>query len=1168
MKALSTPLMEIAGLEELYQKRFTRAGYTHISGCISSQKTHMVYGLSDGFDIKIIVLSSEEKAKQWVDEWSSLEARSNKDALSESQSNLSSHDYFVSPRSNTLFYPAKDLLFFHTDVQADVLYAQRLEVYRALLERQAKGKVDDAACRSNRSSDVENAQMLPESSLTIVTTADVFLESLPPLPAFEERIIRIEADGSIDLTTIQQQLVKIGFERVSQVEAPGEMAVRGGILDIYPIGYENPVRIELWGDEIDSIRFFSVDNQRSLEALVEETLLIYPAKEEMAEEKARSSFAQYLTQSKAKIWMILDEPTRLLEALDATYDEYEQAIEGREESGILAPEDRYEVFTPKQVIKTLQSFTGLLLTALDAPLKEFPASESVYVQAQGVSPYHNSFDMLTKDLRRYKREGYRVVLVSPSVSRAKRLAVDLLDYEVHSFYSEDLEREVKPSEVMVCLGQLAGGYAYPMIKYVVIAESDIFGTRKKRKRKRTLSGERIQDFTNLKIGDYVVHENHGLGVYQGIEQIVSDKITKDYIKISYADGGNLYVLATQLDLIQKYASSDAKPPKLNKLGTVAWSKTKASVKAAVDIIAQDLVELYAHRQDGSGHAFGPDTVWQKEFEELFPFEETPDQLDAIADTKKDMESNKIMDRLVCGDVGYGKTEVAIRAAFKAVSDGKQVVYLCPTTILAQQHFHTFVQRMRDYPVRIDLLCRFRTATQIANTLKDVKKGQVDILIGTHRVLSKDVSFKDLGLLIIDEEQRFGVRHKEKIKQMKESIDVLTLTATPIPRTLHMSLIGVRDLSVLEEAPQDRLPIQTYIMEYQEEMVREAIARELSRGGQVYYVYNRVSDIADVAGRIQKMVPEANVAFAHGQMGERHLENIMMDFVQGDLDVLVSTTIVETGLDISNANTMIIHDADRFGLSQLYQLRGRIGRSNRLAYAFLLYRRGKLLAEVAEKRLSAIREFSDLGSGVKIAMRDLEIRGAGNLLGEAQSGHMAAVGYDMYCKMLNLAVKEVRGEHSEEAFETSIDLNLDAYIPDSYIRNATQKLDVYKRIAAIANEEEMDEMLEELIDRFGNIPKQAHLLLRIAAIKALAHDVYITSITQKGAAIHLELYEKAALDPAKFPLLLSKYPSSLRFQNAKVPYFRFELLGDKNKQKDDDVLNALKTLFEDMKQGLL
>ena len=630
-------------------------------------------------------------------------------------------------------------------------------------------------------------------------------------------------------------------------------------------------------------------------------------------------------------------------------------------------------------------------------------------------------------------------------------------------------------------------------------------------------------------------------------------------------GGVLYIPVAQMDLIQKYAGADAKKPRLNKLGTIQWGKTKSQVKKAVQIVAKDLVELYAVRQQSEGFVYGPDTVWQKEFEEMFPFEETDDQLQAIEDTKHDMESKKIMDRLICGDVGYGKTEIAIRAAFKAVQEGKQVVCLVPTTILAQQHYNTFVQRLKEFPVRIDLLCRFRSAAEQKKTIEDTKKGFVDILVGTHRVLSKDVVFKDLGLLIIDEEQRFGVTHKEKIKKLKENIDVLTLTATPIPRTLHMSLIGIRDMSVLEEAPNERMPIQTYVMEYNDEMVREAITRELARDGQVYYVYNRVNDIADVAGRIQGLVPDANVAFAHGQMKERELEDIMYDFINGDIDVLVSTTIIETGLDIPNANTMIIQDADRFGLSQLYQLRGRVGRSNRMAYAFLLYQRDKLLKEVAEKRLSAIREFTDLGSGIKIAMRDLEIRGAGNLLGEAQSGHMEAVGYDLYCKMLNEAVRQLKGGPEAETFTTLIDLNVDAYIPEYYIKNEYQKLDIYKRIAAIESEEELEDMTEELIDRFGDIPKKVQQLLVIASLKSLAHSVYVTAIEQKGEEIRFTMYEKAKIDPSGIPKFLDSYKNDLIFRAEEPPYFLYCRKGRNKKSNTENVLDTVRRILEDLKK---
>ena len=953
----------------------------------------------------------------------------------------------------------------------------------------------------------------------------------------------------------------LGYERESQIEGPGQFAVRGGILDVYPLTEEIPVRIELWGDEIDSIRSFDVESQRSVENM--EQVVIYPATENVEKEEQAVSFAEYFPKEKSLFFF--DEPVRLQETLEAVEKEYFHSFESRKNAGMTEEADEIRVFQTKEIIEKFNTRYGIGLTTLETRCGGFKVRDVYSIQAAGVNPYNNSFEMLTQDLKKLKRQGYRVILVSGSRTRAKRLAEDLRDYDLSSFYSEDMVRTVRPGEIMVVYGCVAEGYEYPMLKFMVISESDIFGKRKKKRRRKVYEGQKIQEFAELKPGDYVVHENHGLGVYQGIEKVEVDKVTRDYMKISYADGGILYILATQMDLIQKYAGADAKPPKLNKLGTPQWNKTKSQVKKAVQVIAQDLVELYAVRQQTEGFVYSPDTVWQKEFEEMFPFEETEDQLRAIEDTKKDMESTKVMDRLICGDVGYGKTEVAIRAAFKAVQDGKQVVYLVPTTILAQQHYNTFIQRLKDFPVRIDLLCRFRTPAQQKKTIEDLKKGLVDIVIGTHRVLSKDVTYKDLGLLIIDEEQRFGVTHKEKIKKMRENIDVLTLTATPIPRTLHMSLIGIRDMSVLEEAPMDRMPIQTYVMEFNDEMIREAIERELSRGGQVYYVYNRVEDIADVAGRVQKLVPGASVSFAHGQMSERELEDIMYDFINGEIDVLVSTTIIETGLDIANANTMIIQDADRFGLSQLYQLRGRVGRSSRMAYAFLLYRRDKLLKEVAEKRLAAIREFTDLGSGIKIAMRDLEIRGAGNLLGEAQSGHMAAVGYDLYCKMLNEAVKELKGEKEEDQFTTTMDLNIDAFIPESYIKNEYQKLDIYKRIAAITTEEEMDDMTEELIDRFGDIPKKVQQLLHIAALKSLAHAAYVTAVEQKGSDFKFTLYEKAKLDPQKIPGLLQRYGNKLVFRAEEPPYFFYQKKGRSGKETGEDTIQLLRKILEDIRE---
>lgn len=1115
MKALFAPLTELADYKEILRNRKKGYGLIQIAGCVNSQKTHLMYALGDGCRYKLIVFSSDEKAKRAYEEYHFLE-------------------------ENTYYYPAKDLLFYHADIKGKYLQSQRMEVIRAILE-----------CGS-------------DEELTVVTTMDAFLDGLPPLAEIADHTLHLQSGGSLDFSKLQVQLTGMGYVREVQIESPGQFAVRGGILDIYPLTEELPVRIELWGYEIDSIRTFDVESQRSIENL--EKIEIYPAVELHNRNWKQVSFLEYFPAEETLL--LLDEPVRLIEQAEETEQEYLESQKNREEAGMEEEEAELIVFSVDRIVDRMNQYHGIGFTTLESKCGGFQLRQTYSIQTKGVNPYNNSFEMLTRDLKRLKRSGYRVVLLSGSRTRARRLAEDLRDYDLCSFYSEDMEREVQSGEILVAYGHVAEGYEYPMLKFMVISETDIFGRQKKKKRRKSYEGQKIQNFSDLKVGDYVVHENHGLGIYQGIEKIQVDKVTKDYMKISYADGGNLYILATQLDLIQKYAGGDAKKPRLNKLGTSQWTKTKSQVQSAVKLVAKDLVDLYAARQQADGYVYEPDTVWQKEFEEMFPFEETEDQLQAIEDTKRDMESHKIMDRLICGDVGYGKTEIAIRAAFKAVQEGKQVVYLVPTTILAQQHYNTFVQRMKDFPVRIDLLCRFRTSAEQKKTVEDLKKGLVDIVIGTHRVLSKDVEYKDLGLLIIDEEQRFGVTHKEKIKKLRENVDVLTLTATPIPRTLHMSLIGIRDMSVLEEAPMDRMPIQTYVMEYNDEMVREAIERELARDGQVYYVYNRVSDIADVAGRVQQLVPDAVVSYAHGQMNERQLENIMYDFINGDIDVLVSTTIIETGLDISNANTMIIHDADRLGLSQLYQLRGRVGRSNRMAYAFLLYRRDKMLREVAEKRLAAIREFTDLGSGFKIAMRDLEIRGAGNLLGAEQHGHMEAVGYDLYCKMLGEAVKREKGELDEDdVFTTTMDLNMDAYIPESYIPNEYQKLDIYKRIAGIENEEEMDDMVEELIDRFGDIPKKVQQLLHIAGLKGLAHSAYVTSVEQKGGELKITMYEKAKVQAQKIPALIQSYHGDLCFKTENPPYFIYQKKGKSKKDKDEDILEVVKKLLNDIK-GLL
>lgn len=1113
MRTFYEPLLQLETFTQTREKLKKEKGLQLLTGCVESQKTHLMYSLGREWPVKLILTYNELKAKEIYEEYQTL-----------------TEDVFC--------YPAKDFLFFHADIQGKELLRQRITAV---------------------------SRLLSGGEAVIVTTLDGCMDPLLPMEKLKALTMTIGTGSILEMEAMKLRLVQMGYERTGQVELPGQFSVRGGILDIYPLTEEYPVRIELWDDEVDSIRSFDAESQRSMENLEEITL--YPAAElSPAEHKCHGvSLVDYMEGFRSLVF--LDEPNRLSERGETVEKEYRQNYENRLEKGQIQKGAAEEIFSCESILHRLNRMRGAAVATLETTDKRLEFFGRLRMDTRSIQSYNNHFELLVKDLKRWKKEKYRVILLCASRTRGRRLAEDLLAEELNAFYSEDPERVVQSGEIMVVHGNVFRGYEYPMIRFAVLSETDVFGREKKKKRRkqRVYEGRKISSFTDLSVGDYVVHENHGLGIYRGIEKITVDKTVKDYMKIEYSKGACLYILATQLDAIQKYGSSDAeKIPKLNTLGGQDWKKTKSKVKGAVQEVAKDLVELYAVRQSEKGFIYGPDTVWQKEFEELFPYEETEDQQKAIQDTKKDMESNRIMDRLICGDVGYGKTEVAIRAAFKAVQESKQVVYLVPTTILAQQHYNTFVQRMKEFPVRIDLLCRFRTPAQQKKTVEDLRKGLVDIVIGTHRVLSKDVEYRDLGLLIVDEEQRFGVADKEKIKKLKTNVDVLTLSATPIPRTLHMSLAGIRDMSVLEEPPIDRMPIQTYVCEYDEEMVRAAIHRELAREGQVYYVYNRVETIADVTHRIQELVPEANMAFAHGQMKERELERIMYAFIEGEIDVLVSTTIIETGMDISNVNTIIIHDADNMGLSQLYQLRGRVGRSNRTAYAFLLYKRDKMLKEVAEKRLHAIREYSDLGSGFKIAMRDMEIRGVGTLLGQRQHGHMQAVGYNLYCKMLNEAVRRMKGEglKADDDFETVADIQIDAFIPDSYIRNEALKLDIYRRIAAVENVEERDDMLEELIDRFGEPPRSVLNLLEITNLRSMAHRLYIKEIQGRPDRIVFTMYEKAMINPARITDFVLKMDNAMEFKNTDPPQFIYFVRNSRQKNSGN-LLETTRQILEEM-----
>jgi len=1153
-----------------------------ISGCIDTQKIHLVHAAVNDYRFRLIITSDEAKAREMQEDSRFFD-------------------------KSSIYYPAKDFIFYSADVHGNQLAGERLRCIQKII-----------AAQDNK------------TNITVITTIDGCVDMLMPLQRYRDNIIHLKNSDIIDTEKLISKLVGIGYTRVPMIDGQGQFAVRGGIIDIFSYTDETPVRIELWDDEIDSIRFFDVESQRSVEKI--QTYDVFPAtewilsddeidagfekvKDEVEKQlvtlgndkkkktqqemdacnRLRHAYADFERTrdyskfilsftdeiegftdyfSKDETVFVLDEPDRIMERMELISYEYEESMKNRLEGGYVVASQTKLMRPIAEVYKNMQSSRLMLLSSLDYKPKMLKPADYLRIDARSISSYNNSFEYLADDINKYKRTGYRVVLVCNSRTRAARIVADLEELGTQSYFSEDYDKEIMPGTVMVTYGNIHRGFEYPLIGFVIITENDIFTSRTRKKQKKKYEGRSIAGFNELNVGDYVVHEMHGLGVYKGIEKITVEGVEKDYIKIEYAGNSNLYVLATQLDRLQKYAASDTeKKPKLNKLGSVEWNKTKAKVHGAVEEIAKDLVELYSIRQNQKGYAFGPDTVWQKEFEEMFPYEETDDQLNAIADTKADMESTRIMDRLICGDVGYGKTEVAIRAAFKAVQEGKQVAYLVPTTILAQQHFNTFEQRMKNFPLKVAQLSSFRTNKEIKETLADLKKGFVDVVIGTHRLLSKDVEFKDLGLLIIDEEQRFGVAHKEKIKKLKNNIDVLTLSATPIPRTLHMSLVGIRDMSVLEEPPVDRVPIQTFVTEHNDEMIREAINRELARGGQVYYVYNRVRSIDEAAAHIQELVPQANVAFAHGQMEKRELEKIMVDFINGDIDVLISTTIIETGMDISNVNTMIIEDADKFGLSQLYQLRGRVGRSNRTAYAFLLYRRDRMLTEVAEKRLSAIREFSDFGSGFKIAMKDLEIRGAGNVLGKSQHGHMAAVGYDLYCKMLNEAVNDLKGIKNEYSFETNVDLSVDAYIPSTYIKSEYQKLDIYKRIAAIESEEELSDMKDELVDRYGSLSTPAVNLLNIALIKSMAHKIGIMEM--KGTIEDgpsgcyktvMKVYPKAEINTEAIPDFIDSFGGAMKLVSGSQPQFIWRVT-KKKYNNAGEYLTGIKEMLKLMQNKL-
>jgi transcription-repair coupling factor (superfamily II helicase) len=1039
-------------------------------------------------------------------------------------------------------------------------------------------------------------KILNSKKSVVTASLNSLITRVMPKDRFKNSVIELKYGNNYDLNELRSNLVNLKYERVDAIEGVGQFSVRGGIIDIFSPSELNPVRIEFFDDEVDSIRLVDLKTQRSVKNLKSVRIIpcsdlifqkdeikkivseidkdyqnriskikdIQNSKEVEKKLKAlynsyqdklsgglgienadllvpfiKNNFVSVLDYFNDNFILILDEPERIFEELKNLNESFQLKYGELFEKGEIFTKQS-SVYISEEELKA--SFLKKTFISVNGKEKVFETDDTVSLLFKEAPSYYGKMEDLSKDLNRLKYKGYKVAIVLSNSEGCSKLHNILNDYECSTTLSKDTNVAADSGQVVIVPGELKKGFEYYDNKILVLTENEVFGTfRKKAHKAKKQKGSKIEVFTDLKVGDFVVHEHHGIGQYIGIEKIEVQNIKKDYLCIKYKGEDKLYVPVDQMSLIQKYIGADSEKPKLNKMGSVEWVKTKERTKAAIENMAVELVKLYAERKVVNGYQFSSDTEWQKEFEYKFPFQETDDQLRCIKEIKKDMEKAICMDRLLCGDVGFGKTEVAMRAAFKAVMDSKQVAILVPTTILAQQHYSNIVDRFRGYPIKIEMLSRFRTPYQQAKVINDLNKGLIDIVVGTHKLLSKELKFKDLGLLIIDEEQRFGVKHKELIKQIKTNIDVLTLSATPIPRTLHMSMIGVRDMSIISEPPGDRLPIQTYVIEYNDGIIKDAIEKEISRGGQIYYVHNRVIDIDSAASKLQKLVPDARIAVAHGQMNERHLENIMFEFVQKEYDILVCTTIIETGMDIPNANTLIIDNSDHLGLSQLYQLRGRIGRSNKISFAYLTYEKDKMLSEVADKRLKAIKEFTEFGSGFKIAMRDLEIRGCGNILGAEQHGHMLAIGYDLYVKFLDRAVKELQGKtKADEDIETSVDLSVDGYIPSTYIENEEQKIEIYKKIAATTSKEDIYDITEEIIDRFGNPPKQVDNLLKISYIKTLCKKLLVKSITQTGVTVNFELYSVNDLNQDIIGFLIENYNTKLKFDVSKEPVIRYKL----------------------------
>lgn len=1136
MNFLIKTLEENKKFQEL-TKQISKTGPIAISGLVDVEKLHVLAGiLNETKRPMVLVTYNEIQARKLYQDLKKL-------------------------IKQTYFFPKKEITSYDYVAQSKEIEYKRIDVLNKMyLAKQQK------------------------EPIIIVTTIEAVMQKMIAKDTLYQNVIDFEVGKTYLLDEIKEKLVGLGYERSDLIENKGQFSIRGGIVDV-GLSEKIGVRIEFWGDEVDSIRFFQISSQRSTEMLKEIT--IFPAHELIVQDLSeavkniqekypeeiedielikngdyiskinkyfnefyenQASFLDYMSD---EYLLLLDEKSKIDQRKTNIIEDNNKLIASLVEKEKFVPEaieniSKFEYnFEEKQIIYLEQNDS----------IKNI---QKYYFETREINFYNLQLDLLLADIVTYQKNKKKVVLLAGNEISAKKLCDILKENQINYKYEQEAEN-VKLGEIIVTIGGFSSGFENYDLNLIVISLQNNFEEPVKRKKKLSSTfkdSEKIV-FADLKPGDIVVHQTHGIGQFIGVNTITADGVTKDYIKIKYRNDDILYVPTNSLDSVRKYiGGGDNSSPRLNKLGGKEWSATTSKVKKNLEAVAKDLIELYAKRQKIKGFSFSPDTPWQKQFEDSFPYTETDDQLRCIQDVKKDMEKPQPMDRLLCGDVGYGKTEVAIRAAFKAVMDQKQVAYLVPTTILANQQYEEFKTRMQEFAINVELLNRFKTKKEQDEIIKKLKLGEVDVVVGTHRLLSEDVNFKDLGLLIIDEEHRFGVKDKEKIKKLRTNIDVLTMTATPIPRTLHMSIVGVRDMSVIYEPPHNRKPVQTYVLEYDQEVITEAITKEIERGGQVFYLFNQVEGIEKKANEISMLVPEAKVGFAHGKMSGRELEEIMESFINHEINVLVCTTILESGIDIPNANTIIVENADRLGLAQLYQIRGRVGRSDKQAYAYVTYKRDKLLSEVADKRLKAIKEFTEFGSGFKIAMRDLEIRGAGSMLGEMQHGHMEQVGYDTYCKLLDEVIKEMQGIEVVEEQDVQIDLAVSSYIPDNFIENSSQKIEIYQNIALCRTEEELQNVIDEVIDRYGRLPKELENLIDIARIKQLARKANILKIAQRENGI-VFYFVKEKIKPEMVNTLITKYPMLVKFSNAVEPYVTLRIKENENIiEKAKEFLNTV------------